>query len=223
MKITLLSLFPQIIEGYFTQSIAKRAITKEALAYHNVNIRDYAEDKHKKCDDHPFGGGAGMVLKAEPLAKAIEAHQSEKSYVVYPTPSGKPFDQSCAQRLSQHDELIFICGRYEGIDQRIIDVYVDEELSIGNYVMASGELSSLVIVDSIMRLLDGVINKESLSEESFSNGLLEYPHYTRPEEWRGHKVPKVLLQGNHAKIKEWRLEKSKAKTLANNGKIVHNK
>jgi len=222
LKITLLSLFPEIIEPYFTSSIAKRAITKGALSYNNINIRNYATDKHKKCDDHPFGGGAGMVFKPEPLGRAIEAHKTAGSYIVYPTPSGRLFNQAAAVRLSQQSELILICGRYEGIDQRIIDCYVDEEMSIGNYVMASGELAGLVIVDSIMRLLEGVINEQSLAEESFNDDLLEYPHYTRPEDWRGHKVPEVLLSGNHHEIKKWRFAKSMAKTLANRGEIVHN-
>jgi tRNA (guanine37-N1)-methyltransferase len=226
MQITVLSLFPQIIESYFQSSITARAIKKGLLTYSNINIRDYAIDKHRKCDDAPFGGGAGVILKAEPLAAAIEANTDRRegysSYCIYPSPSGRPFTQQIASRLSEQSSIMLIAGRYEGIDQRIIDLYVDEELSVGNYVMASGELSSLVIIDTVMRLIKGVIKAESLEEESFNDGLLEYPQYTRPEIFKGMAVPKVLMSGNHKEIKHWRYEKSIEKTLANLPNLGHN-
>lgn len=212
MKFTILSLFPEILEGFFQASIMKKSVEKGLIDYQLVNIRDYAFDKHKTCDDSPYGGGAGMVLKAEPLALALDSVGAANKRTLYPTPSGRLFNQSLALDLSKETELVFICGRYEGIDQRIIDEYVDDEISIGDYVISSGEISTLVIVDAIYRLCEGVITAESLDEESFADGLLEYPHYTRPEEFRGQKVPEVLLSGHHKKIVEWRREKSMDKT-----------
>jgi tRNA (guanine37-N1)-methyltransferase len=222
MNITILSLFPQIPEVYFSSSIAARAAHKNAVNYKNIYIREYAHDKHRKCDDSPFGGGAGMVLKAEPLSLAIEANRTPQTKIIYPSPSGKVFTQETAVRLAAEDDIMLIAGRYEGVDQRIIDKYVDEEISLGDYVMASGELSSLVIIDAIIRLVKGVINNESLEEESFSNGLLEYPHYTRPETFMNMQVPEILLSGNHEAIRKWRLRKSVEKTLANRPDFVHN-
>jgi len=192
-----------------------KAVEKGLIEYSLINIRDYAWDKHKTCDDAPYGGGAGMVLKPEPLAAALDSIGGSLKRVIYPSPSGVKFDQSQAERLAGYDELVFICGRYEGIDQRIIDLYVDEEISIGDYVISSGEISTLVIIDSVYRLLEGVISSESLVEESFTNGLLEYPHYTRPSNFRGLVVPDVLLSGNHAKIDEWRRDKRIQKTMEN--------
>lgn len=222
MKFTFLSLFPDIIEAYLNSSIIKRSIEKGVVSSENINIRDFATDKHKVCDDKPFGGGAGMVMKIEPIAAAIEKFKGCDSYVIYPSPSGMPFNQAKAKELSSKKHLILIAGRYEGIDQRIIDQYVDEEISLGNYVMASGELSSMVIVDSVMRLVDGSINAESLKEESFEDGLLEYPQYTRPADFNGVCVPEVLLSGNHKEINEWRMQKRIEKTIAINEKILHN-
>jgi len=215
MKFTVLTLFPEILRAYFESSIMAKAVEKEIIAYDLVNIRDFAFDKHKTCDDTPYGGGAGMLMMPEPLGLALDSVKAYKKHVVYLTPSGKTFNQKKAQELSQKDELVFICGRYEGIDQRIIDSYVDDEISIGDYVMSSGEVAATVVVDAVYRLVEGVISKESLEEESYSDGLLEYPQYTRPAVYRGMAVPEVLLSGNHENIRKWRLEKRLCKTLAN--------
>ncbi len=215
MKITILTLFPEIIEGFFNSSIMAKAVEKELIEYSTVNIRDFAFDRHRTCDDYPYGGGAGMVLKPEPLASALDSVDGLSRRVVYPSPSGVAFTQHYAEELAESDDLVFICGRYEGVDQRIIDMYVDDEISIGDYVISSGEIAVLVIVDAVYRLLDGVINGKSLMEESFMNGLLEYPHYTRPADFRGMKVPDILISGHHAKIDEWRHQKQVEKTRRN--------
>jgi tRNA (guanine37-N1)-methyltransferase len=223
VKITILTLFPEIIESFFKSSIMAKAVERGLIEYSLINIRDFAGDKHKTCDDAPYGGGAGMVLKPEPLAAALDSIGDSFKRVIYPSPSGIKFDQGQAGRLAEYEELVFICGRYEGIDQRIIDLYVDEEISIGDYVISSGEISTLVIIDAVYRLLEGVISSESLLEESFTNGLLEYPHYTRPSEFRGLVVPDVLLSGNHAKIENWRLNKRIQKTRVNRPDIIIDK
>ena len=215
MKFKILTLFPEIIEGFFKSSIMAKAVEKGLIEYKIINIRDFACDKHKKCDDYPFGGGAGMVLKAEPLALALDSIKAINKTVVFPTPSGVKYDQKLAEQFSKESEIVLICGRYEGIDQRIIDRYVDHEVSIGDYVISSGEISSLVVIDSIYRLCDGVITKESLEEESFQGRYLEYPHYTRPADFNGQKVPDILLSGNHKAIEKWRNEKRYEKTLNN--------
>ncbi len=215
MRFKILSLFPEIVEGFFKSSIMAKAVDKGLIEYEILNIRDYAYDKHKKCDDYPFGGGAGMVLKAEPLAEALDSINAKNKTVVFPTPSGVKYTQKMAESLAKESEIVLICGRYEGIDQRIIDEYVDHEVSIGDYVISSGEISSLVVIDSIYRLCDGVITKESLQEESFQGKYLEYPHYTRPAEFRGLKVPDILMSGNHEAIEKWRNKKRYEKTLNN--------
>ena len=213
MKFTVLTLFPEIPRAFFESSIMAKAVEKEIIAYDLVNIRDFALDKHKKCDDAPYGGGAGQLMMTEPLSRALDSVKASRKRVIYVTPAGTPFTQKKAVELSREDELVFICGRYEGIDQRIIDFYVDDEISIGDYVMSSGELAATVMVDAIYRLIDGVISKDSLAEESHSDGLLEYPQYTRPEVYKGLKVPEVLLSGNHELIRKWRLKKRLEKTL----------
>ncbi|MCK5737008.1 MAG: tRNA (guanosine(37)-N1)-methyltransferase TrmD [Spirochaetaceae bacterium] len=215
MKFTVLSLFPGILRGFFDDSIMSKAVSRGLVDYELVNIRDYAYDRHRVCDDSPYGGGAGMVLKPEPLSRALDAVGASGKRVIFPTPSGRPFTQDVALELSGEDELVFICGRYEGIDQRVIDLYVDDEISIGDYVISSGEISTLVMVDAIYRLLDGVITRDSLEEESFTQPLLEYPHFTRPEDFRGLRVPEILLGGHHANIEAWRLRKRVEKTLKN--------
>lgn len=215
MKFKILTLFPEIIEGFFSSSIMAKAVERGLVEYDIVNIRDYAFDKHNTCDDYPYGGGAGMVLKPEPLALALDSVEAADKRVVFPTPSGVKYTQQLAEELAAEEEIVLICGRYEGIDQRIIDHYVDDEVCIGDYVISSGEISSLVVIDSIYRLCDGVITKESLEEESFQGKYLEYPHYTRPAEFRGRPVPDVLLSGNHAAIEKWRNEKRYEKTLKN--------
>ncbi|MBQ1984515.1 MAG: tRNA (guanosine(37)-N1)-methyltransferase TrmD [Treponemataceae bacterium] len=241
MKFYVLTLFPEIPRAFFENSIMAKAVEKGIIAYELVNIRDFAFDKHKTCDDSPYGGGAGMLMKTEPLCKALESVKVKSKFlddgtvkktkkskknktkgkrVIYVTPSGKPLTQKLAYELSQEEELVFICGRYEGIDQRVIDSYVDDEISIGDYVLSSGELAATVIIDSVYRLVDGVISSESLEEESFSDGLLEYPQYTRPEVFKGMKVPDVLLSGHHENIRKWRLKKRLAKTLQNRPEMI---
>ena len=213
MKFTVLTLFPEIPRAYFENSIMAKAVEKGIIAYDLVNIRDFALDKHKKCDDAPYGGGAGQLMMTEPLSRALDSVNARRKRVIYVTPGGVPFTQKKAKELSCEDELIFICGRYEGIDQRIIDYYVDDEVSIGDYVMSSGELAATVMVDTIYRLVDGVISSESLVEESHSDGLLEYPQYTRPNVYKDMAVPEILLSGDHEKIRKWRLKKRLEKPL----------
>jgi tRNA (guanine37-N1)-methyltransferase len=215
LKFTILTLFPEIVESFFSTSIMKKAVEKGLIEYELVNIRDYAFDRHRTCDDAPYGGGAGMVLKAEPLALALDSVKAADKRTVFPTPSGVRYRQSLAEELAKEEEIVLICGRYEGIDQRIIDLYVDDEVCIGDYVISSGEISSLVVIDSIYRLCDGVITTESLEEESFQGRLLEYPNYTRPEDFRGLRVPDVLLSGHHAEIDKWRQGKRLEKTEKN--------
>lgn len=215
MKITILTLFPEILTGFFSSSIPLIAKEKGLLNTNIINFRDFTEDKHHKCDDEPYGGGAGMVLKPEPLFKALNSIGAKGKKVIYPTPSGKLFNQKIAEELSKEKELIFIAGHYEGLDQRVIDAFVTDELSIGDYVLSSGETAILVMVDAIYRLIDGVISSESLVEESFTGDLLEYPQYTRPQVYEGMEVPSVLLSGNHKQINEWRYNKRLEKTLKN--------
>ncbi|MCK9286577.1 MAG: tRNA (guanosine(37)-N1)-methyltransferase TrmD [Sphaerochaetaceae bacterium] len=220
MKFSILTLFPEIIESFFTTSIMARSVACDTISYDVVNFRDYATDKHKTCDDAPYGGGAGMVLKPEPLGSALDAIQAKNKRVIYPTPSGKRFTQAYARELSKEDQLVIICGRYEGIDQRIIDLYVDDEICIGDYVISSGEVAALVIVDAVYRLVDGVISDESLEEESFTDGLLEYPQYTRPATYCGIDVPEILLSGHHAQIGQWRFKKRLEKTFRNRPELL---
>jgi tRNA (guanine37-N1)-methyltransferase len=226
MKYTVLTLFPEITGAFFASSIMAKAIQRGIIEYRAVNIRDFALDKHKTCDDAPYGGGPGMLMLPEPLGRALEAAGAVKKQggpggeasrqggrVIYLSPSGRPFNQALARELAAEKELVLLCGRYEGIDQRIIDLYVDDEISIGDYVLSSGEAAALVLIDATYRLVDQVITPESLAEESFSNGLLEYPQYTRPEIYDILKVPEVLLSGHHENIRRWRLEKQVEKTL----------
>ena len=220
MKFTVLTLFPQIPQAFFENSIMAKAVEKGIIAYDLVNIRDFATDKHHTCDDSPYGGGAGQLMMTEPLGRALDSVKASRKHVIYVTPSGKQFTQSKALELSRKDELVIVCGRYEGIDQRIIDYYVDDEISVGDYVMSSGEVSATVIIDTVYRLIDGVISSESLDEESYSDGLLEYPQYTRPPVYKDMEVPDVLLSGNHEKIRKWRLKKRLEKTLANRPDLI---
>ncbi|AWG43050.1 tRNA (guanosine(37)-N1)-methyltransferase TrmD [Candidatus Borreliella tachyglossi] len=217
MKITILSLFPSIIVPFFENSIMKKVVDRGIISYEIVSIRDFSDDKHKRCDDIPYGGGAGMVLKAQPLFDALDYVNSKEKTTIFLSPSGLRYTQRLAYDLSKEEELVIICGRYEGLDQRVIDLYVDFEISIGDYVLSSGEVAALVLIDSVYRLLDGVINPKSLLEESFNveSGLLEYPHYTRPYEFRGLEVPRVLISGHHEEIKRWRVIQSIEKTKRN--------
>lgn len=220
MNITVLTLFPEMVEPFFTSSIMKRAVESGFITYRIVNFRDWAEGRHKSCDDVPFGGGAGMVVKCGPLDRALESMGAGGKRVVYASPSGKKFTQVYAEELSREKDLLFICGHYEGIDQRIIDTWVDDEICIGDYVISSGEVATLVLIDAIYRLVDGVIAKESLREESFSGGLLEYPQYTRPETYCAKEVPAVLLSGHHANICQWRVMQRLEKTKKNRPELL---
>lgn len=215
MKITIFTLFPEMVEPFFKSSIMKRAVEKGLIQYNIINFRSYASGVHQKADDEPFGGGAGMVIMTEPLSKALDDSGAKGKRVVFPTPSGKQFTESYASDLSKEEELYFICGHYEGIDQRVIDEYVTDEITIGDYVLSSGETSTIVIIDALFRLIDGVITSESLEDESFNSGLLEYPQYTRPATYCNKDVPSVLLSGNHRHITEWRDCKRLEKTLLN--------
>ncbi len=214
MRFNVLTLFPEIPAAFFESSIMAKAVERGLITYNLVNIRDFAYDKHRTCDDLTYGGGAGMLLLPQPLALTLDSVRAAEKRVIYVTPSGKPFTQAYAAELAREPELVFVCGRYEGIDQRIIDEYVDDEISLGDYVMSSGELAALVIIDAVYRLIDGVISRESLEEESFSDGLLEYPQYTRPQIFRDRAVPEVLLSGHHEHIRKWRLAQRIKKTLA---------
>ena len=213
MKIRVLTLFPEMIEPFFSSSIMKRAVKKGIVEYEIINFRDFASNAYNKVDDLPYGGGAGMVIMPDALSLALESIGAKGKRVIFPTPSGRLFTQQDAQRLKEEDELVFICGHYEGIDQRVIDEYVTDEFSIGDYVLTSGETASIVIIDAVFRLIDGVINKESLSCESFNDKLLEYPQYTRSLRYCSNSVPDVLLSGNHAGITNWRDEMRLKKTM----------
>ena len=214
MKYTVLTLFPEIIDAYFRSSIMAKALERGLIEYQAINIRNYAVDKHRSCDDLPYGGGPGMLMLAEPLSRALEAAGAAEKRVIYLSPSGQPFNQALARNLAAEKELILLCGRYEGIDQRIIDSYVDDEISVGDYVLSSGEVAALNLIDASYRLVEQVITPASLMEESFELGLLEYPQYTRPEIFDTMRVPEVLLSGHHENIRRWRLEKRVEKTLA---------
>jgi tRNA (guanine37-N1)-methyltransferase len=216
MKIDILTLFPPMFDGPFSESIIKRAVGKGLLEICLHNIRDYAVDKHKTADDYPYGGGAGMVMKVEPLAACIEAVKpvGRNAKVILTTPRGRPFNQQTARELSEEDALVIVCGRYEGVDERIKELFVDYEISIGDYVLTGGELAAMVIVDSVTRLIPGVLGSEdSVVVDSFTDELLEYPQYTRPPEFRGLTVPQVLLSGNHGEIARWRRCQSLKKTF----------
>lgn len=204
MKFDVLTLFPEMFET-MKQSVIGRAIQKNLLEINLVNIRDFSKDKHKKVDDTVYGGGAGMLIKPDVVYDAYKSVKSEKSKVIFLSPQGKKLCQKKVEELAKEQHLILLCGHYEGIDQRVIDMIVDEEISIGDYVLTGGEIPAMVLIDSVSRYIDGVITNESTSEESFSNeGLLEYPQYTRPEVFEGIKVPEVLQSGHHENINRWR-------------------
>lgn len=212
MKITVLTLFPEMFAP-LRESILGRAQKAEKLNISVVNIRDYAQNKHMKCDDYPFGGGAGMVMMPQPVGSAIEAVDPDhRARRIYLSPKGQTFKQSKVFELLQYDHLVLLCGHYEGIDQRIIDLFIDEEISIGDYVLTGGELPAMVVCDCVARYVDGVISDGSLVDESFASGGLEYPQYTRPAVYKGISVPEVLLAGDHKKVDEWRAEQSKKLT-----------
>ncbi|TFJ94644.1 tRNA (guanosine(37)-N1)-methyltransferase TrmD [Lentibacillus salicampi] len=216
MHIDVLTLFPEMISGVFNTSMLKKAQEKEKISYDLVNFRDYSANKHMKVDDYPYGGGAGMVLTPQPIFDAVESVISAKQTkprVILMSPQGEPYHQKKAEELSKEDHLVFICGHYEGYDERIREHLVTDEISIGDYVLTGGELGAMVVIDSVVRLLPDVLgNEESAPEDSYSTGLLEHPHYTRPADFRGIKVPDVLLSGDHAKIAEWRRRESLKRT-----------
>ena len=207
MRIDILTLFPDMFEGVFQESIIKRAIDSKKVEIHLVNFRDYTEDPHNKVDDTPYGGGAGMVLMCQPIFDCVKALRREHSKVIMLTPSGEVYSQKKAYDLSREEHLIFICGHYEGFDERIKSI-CDMEISIGDYVLTGGEIPAMVLVDSITRLLPGVINKQSYQEDSFSSSLLDYPTYTKPRVYEGMEVPEVLISGDHKRIEEYRREES---------------
>ena len=216
MNFHVLTLFPEMIEQGMHTSIIGRAIAGGYLSIDAINIRDYAFNKHQKVDDYPYGGGAGMLMQAEPVYLAYELVQKKLGYrprVVYLTPQGEVFHQTMAKELAQEKDLVFLCGHYEGIDERVLDEIVTDYVSIGDYVLTGGELPAMVMMDSISRMVPGVLsNQESGETESFAGNLLEYPQYSRPEEWHGQKVPPVLLSGHHANIEAWRREQSVLRT-----------
>lgn len=219
MKFNIITIFPQIFDSYFSESIIKRAQEKKIVKINVHNLRDYTDDKRRTVDDHPYGGGPGMVMMVEPIFRAVKklrgnrsASSADKTKIVLFSPKGKKFDQKMAKRFSKLDNLIMICGRYEGVDERVVQRIADEEVSVGDYVLTGGEIPAMIVVDAVTRLIPGVIAKESLNEESFSikkqkdlaNENYEYPQYTRPEKFGKWSVPKVLLSGDHKKIEEWR-------------------
>jgi len=215
LKIDVVTIFPQMLNGFLRESMMKRAEAAGLVEFNIVNLRDFTTDKHNTTDDRPFGGGPGMVMKPEPMFAAVESLKTPESRVILMTPQGKAFKQSDARRLADEcSHLVFICGHYEGVDERIREALVDEEISIGDYVLTNGVLSAAVVIDAVVRLQPGVLGggESAAEEESFSSGLLEYPQYTRPPEFRGMKVPEILFTGNHAKITQWRHEQAIKRT-----------
>lgn len=212
MKIDILTLFPEMFTGVFNTSIIGRAQEQGLVNINTINIRDFTSDRHRQVDDYPYGGGAGMVMKADVLATAIQSIQSSSSHVIYLTPQGQLLDQQKCQELIQHQHLILLCGHYEGIDERVM-AWIDEEISIGDYVLTGGELPAMVLTDAVTRLLPGVLDHDSPLEESFADDLLEYPQYTRPQAYAGMAVPEVLLSGHHENIRRWRKKQSLLRTL----------
>jgi tRNA (guanine37-N1)-methyltransferase len=213
MKIDVLTLFPAMFAGPLDESIVRRARDTGRLILQLHNLRDYTHDRHRTVDDRPFGGGPGMLLKPEPIFEAVEALRRPDTRVVLLSPAGRPFTQAVARQLAQQEHLLLVCGSYEGVDERVRQFLVDDELSIGDYVLTNGALPAMVIIDAVTRLLPGVLgDDQSAREESFSQGWLEYPQYTRPAEFRGMKAPEVLLSGHHAEIAKWRAEQARRRT-----------
>ena len=221
MRIDVLTLFPDMFSA-MRESIIGRAQKAGKVEINVVNIRDYTEDKHLKCDDYPFGGGAGMVMMAQPIGSAIEALDPEhKARRIYMSPKGQVFKQQKVFELLEYEHLILLCGHYEGVDQRVLDLFIDEEISIGDYVLTGGELPAMVVADCVSRYVDGVLSNSSLVDESFSENLLEYPQYTRPQVYRGLAVPDVLRSGDHAKVDAWRREQAIAITKKNRPDLLN--
>lgn len=216
MDLLVLTIFPEMFQPFWDHGIIRRAIERKKISASSINIRDFAEGRHKVTDDRPYGGGCGMVMKPEPLAAAISAakKKSPSSKTILLTPQGRVFDRHVARELTSHDGLILVCGRYEGVDERICVDYVDDEISIGDYVMTGGELAAMVVMDTVIRLIPGILGgEESAEKDSFEDGLLEHAHYTRPQVFEEEEVPETLLSGNHGAIEEWRLETSLIRTF----------
>ena len=212
MKIDILTLFPNSFAP-LKESMIGRAVQKNAIEINITDIREFSKDKHKRCDDYTFGGGEGMLMTPQPLFDSIESVLQENSYVIYLSPKGTVFSQKVATRLAEKEHLVFICGHYEGIDERVLEEIVTDYISIGDYVLTGGELAAMVMIDAISRLIPGVLHNDVSAEfESFQDNLLEYPQYTRPEEWHGKKVPEILLSGHHANVEKWRREQSIIRT-----------
>lgn len=222
MKFSVLTLFPEMFSP-LKESIIGKAVEDKKIELNLINIRDFSKDKHKKVDDTPYGGGAGMVMKADVVYNAYEHIKDEKAKVIFLSPQGKTLNQNKVKELATEEHIILLCGHYEGIDQRVIDEIVDEEISIGDYVLTGGELPAMVLIDSVSRYVEGVLSKDSIKEESFTNNLLEYPQYTRPEIFHGIKVPEVLLSGHHENIKKWREEQSLKNTLQKRPNLLKRK
>ena len=222
MRFDVLTLFPEMFEP-IQQSILGRASKNHILEFNFINIRDFSKNKHLKVDDTPYGGGAGMVLMPDVVYNAYKSINDENAKVIYLSPQGKVFNQRKVQELSKESHVILLCGHYEGIDQRVIDEIVDEEISIGDYVLTGGEIPAMVLIDSISRYVEGVLSKESTQEESFANGLLEYPQYTRPENFLGHEIPEILKSGHHENINKWRKEKSLEITMVKRPDLIRKK
>jgi tRNA (guanine37-N1)-methyltransferase len=213
MTIDVITIFPSMLSGFSGESILKRAAESGAVQFRTVDPRDFTEDRHRTTDDRPYGGGPGMVMKPDPVFRAVESVRTERSRVILMTPQGLPFCQADARRLSREDHLILLCGHYEGVDERIRQALVDEELSIGDYVLTNGALAAAVVADAVVRLLPGVLGcADSALSESFTENSLEYPHYTRPPDFRGMRVPEVLVSGDHARVDAWRRAQSEKRT-----------
>lgn len=222
MKIDVLTLFPEFFSNLNTWSIIGRAIKNDILSIDYINIRDFSKNKHKNVDDYPFGGGPGMVMTPEPIYDCISSVKREKSRIIYLSPQGKVLNQEILNRLSKEEHLVFLCGHYEGIDNRIIDNYIHEEISLGDYVLTGGEIPAMVMIDGIVRLLKGTLaSEESYQDESHYEGLLEHPQYTRPREFRGIKVPDVLLSGHHKNIKHWKEYEALKATFIKRPDLIH--
>jgi|SRR5690606_11910639 len=225
MRIDIITVLPELLDSPFAHSILKRAKEKGLVEIHVHNLRDYSDNKHKSVDDYPYGGGSGMVMSIQPFATCIETLKSERIYdeIIFMTPDGTPLNQVVANELSTYDNIIILCGHYKGIDQRIRDLYVSREISIGDYVVSGGELPAAILVDSVVRILPGVLSDEtSALSDSFQGGLLDAPVYTRPADWKGHKVPPILLSGNQSAIDNWRYEQSVDRTKRRRPDLLDN-
>jgi len=222
MKFNILTLFPEMFET-LKQSVIGKAIEKNIVEINLINIRDFSKDKHKKVDDTPYGGGAGMVIRPDVVYDAYKSIKDKSTKVIYLSPQGKTLNQKMVEELSKEESLTLLCGHYEGIDQRVIDKIVDEEISIGDYVLTGGEMPAMVLVDAVSRYIPNVLSGESIKEESFSEGILEYPQYTRPEEFEGVKVPDILLSGHHENIEKWRKEEAVRITKIKRPDLLENK